>query len=192
MPADEWKEKLKSHQFGAKDFTEINAFYIENGPKKVFVISSKNKELRERLLEIINGTKDLLGKYDLHRGWFGAETLLKSVTCTAGHPLEVIGKGMNEGNTWFTFSGYMDFLAQNELVEWLGKVNLPVVADVGFGQIYGCKNYDGLQVQSMFKVDSWIKYAHEKEGYVFRLYLIPSLTPIIMTDTLQEKGTRSK
>ena len=51
---------------------------------------------------------------------------------------------------------------------WLGKVKLPVVADVGFGQIYGCRNYDGLQVQSMFTTDSWIKYAHEKEGYVFR------------------------
>jgi hypothetical protein len=75
---------------------------------------------------------------------------------------------MNEGNTWFTFSGYMDFLAQNELIGWLGKVNLPVVADVGFGQIYGCKDYDGLQVQSMFTTDSCIRYAHEKEGYVFR------------------------
>jgi hypothetical protein len=47
-------------------------------------------------------------------------------------------------------------------------VKLPVVADVGFGQIYGCKNYDGLQVQSMFTTESWIKFAHEKEGYVFR------------------------
>jgi hypothetical protein len=168
LPADEWKDKLKSHQFGAKDFTEVNAFYLENGTKKIYVIASASKELREKIMEIINGTKDLLSKYDLHRGWFGAETLLKSVTCTAGHPLEVIGKGMNEGNTWFTFSGYMDFLAQNELVEWLGKVKLPIVADVGFGQMYGLKNYDGLQVQSMFTIDSWINYAHEKEGYVFR------------------------
>jgi len=168
LPADAWKEKLKSHQFGAKDFTEVNAFYLENGPKRIYVISSVSKELRDKLLKIIADTRDLLGKYDLSRGWFGAETLLNSVTCTAGHPLEVIGKGMNEGNTWFTFSGYMDFLAQNELTEWLGKVKLPVVADVGFGQIYGCKNYDGLQVQSMFTTDSWIKYAHEKGGYVFR------------------------
>jgi len=168
LPADEWKDKLKSHQFGAKDFTELNAFFLQNGTKKIYVIASANKKYRDKLLEIINTTKELLDKYDLHRGWFGAETLLKSVTCTAGHPLEVIGKGMNEGNTWFTFSGYMDFLAQNELIDWLAKVNLPVVADVGFGQIYGLKNYDGLQVQSMFTIDSWIKYAHEKEGYVFR------------------------
>ncbi len=165
---DLWKEKLKSHQYNANDFTEVKVFFLENGNRKIFVIASKSKTLRDQVTEIINNTKTLLGKYDLRRGWFGAETLLKSVTCTAGHPLEVIGKGMNEGNSWFTFSGYMDFLMQKELDEWLAKVNYPVIADVGFGQIYGLKNYDGLQVQSMFTVDSWIKYAQEKEGYVFR------------------------
>ena len=163
-----WKDKLKSHQYGAKDFTEVNVFILENGSKKIYVISSSNKEQRDMTLALIENTKSLLAKYDLHRGWFGTGTLLKSVTCTPGHPLEVIGKGMNEGNTWFTFDGYMDYLAQNELIEWLKKVNLPVVADVGFGQIHGLKDYDGLQVQSMFTTDSWIKYAKEKEGYVFR------------------------
>ena len=165
---NEWKAKLKSHQLGALDFTEVNAFFLENGKQKIFVISSKKSELRNKVNNLINNTKDLLAKYDLKRGWFGAETLLKSVTCTPGHPLEVIGKGMNEGNSWFTFSGYMDFLTKTELDEWLAKVKLPVIADVGFGSIYGCKNHDGLQVQSMFTLDSWIKYAHEKDGYVFR------------------------
>jgi hypothetical protein len=169
LPKDDiWKEKLKSHQYNAMDFTEVKAFFLENGARKVFVIASKSKVLRNQVTAIIDNTKILLGKYDLRRGWFGAETLLKSVTCTAGHPLEVIGIGMNEGNSWFTFSGYMDFLTQKELDEWLAKVNYPVVADVGFGQIYGLKNYDGLQVQSMFTVDSWVKYAKEKEGYIFR------------------------
>lgn len=165
---DEWRAKLKSHQYGAKDFTDVNAFYLENGTRKIHVISSKNGELRNNVNQLIVNAKDLLSKYDLKRGWFGAETLLKSVTCTAGHPLEVIGKGMNEGNSWFTFSGYMDFLAKNELDEWLAKVKLPVIADVGFGQIYGCKDYNGLQVQSMFTNESWINYAKAKEGYVFR------------------------
>jgi hypothetical protein len=169
LPKDDiWKAKLKSHQYNAKDFTEVKAFFVENGAKKIFVIASKNGELRKKVLDLVVNTKDLLAKYDMNRGWFGTETLLKSVTCTPGHPLEVIGKGMNEGNTWFTFSGYMDFLAQKELIDWLAKVNLPVIADVGFGQIYGCKDYDGLQVQSMFTTDSWIKFAKEKEGYVFR------------------------
>ena len=77
---DLWKEKLKSHQFNAKDFTEVNAFFLENGSRKIFVIASKSKALRDQVTEIINNTKTLLGKYDLRRGWFGAETLLKSVT----------------------------------------------------------------------------------------------------------------
>jgi hypothetical protein len=168
LPANEWKDKLKSHQYGAKDFTEVNAFYIVNGTSTIFVISSKSKELRDKVTELINSTKTLLDKYDLHRGWFGTSTLLKSVTCTPGHPLEVIAEGMKEGNSWFTFSGYMDFLAQQELIDWMAKVDLPVVADVGFGQIYGLKDYDELQVQSMFTKESWINYAHEKGGYVFR------------------------
>ncbi len=169
VPAEDlWKEKLKSHQFNAKNFTEVKAFYLENGSKKIFVIASSSKELRDKVFGLIDNTKSLLEKYDLKRGWFGTETLLKSVTCTAGHPLEVIGKGMSEGNSWFTFSGYMDFLTQKEMDEWLAKVKNPVVADYGFGQIYGCKNYDGLQVQSMFTVDSWVKFAKEKEGYAFR------------------------
>jgi hypothetical protein len=192
LPRDEWKEKLKSHQFGAKDFTEVNAFYLGNGSKKIYVISSKSRELRSKLVEIIDNTKNLLNRYDLRRGWFGAETLLKSVTCTAGHPLEVIGKGMNEGNSWFTFSGYMDFLAQKELTDWLAKVNLPVVADVGYGQVYGCKDYDGLQVQNMFTTESWVNYAHEKEGYIFRQVYDPSADPYHYDGYLAGEGNKEQ
>jgi hypothetical protein len=75
---------------------------------------------------------------------------------------------MNEGNSWFTFSGYMDFLAQKEIREWLEKVKLPIVAEVGYGDVFGCRDYDGLQVQNMFTPESWINFAHEKNGYVFR------------------------
>ena len=85
---------------------------------------------------------------------------------------------MNEGNSWFTFSGYMDFLAQKELTDWLARVNLPVVADVGSGMdytpskyrqaIYGCNNYEGLQVQDMYTIESCLKFAHDRNGYMFR------------------------
>lgn len=170
IPADNaWREKLKSHQYGAKDFVEVRAVYLESGTKKLFVVLSKSKPFRDQLAAKIEETKTVLNQYDMHRGWFGAESLLKSVTCTAGHPLEIIGKGMNEGNTWFTLSGYMDFLTQKELVDWLAKVKLPVVADVGFGnQVYGCKDYEGLQIQQMFAKDAGIKFAKEKQGYAFR------------------------
>ena len=175
---DPWKAQLKSHQFNAADFTEVKAFYLENGTKRIFVIASGSSNLKIRVSELIADTKRILEKYDLQRGWFGAETLLKSVTCTAGHPLEVIGKGLNEGNSWFTFSGYMDFLTQKELTTWLASVNLPVVADVGSSMdytpskyrqaIYGCNNYEGLQVQDMYTIESCLKFAHERKGYMFR------------------------
>ncbi|MCK5105620.1 MAG: hypothetical protein KAR17_22505, partial [Cyclobacteriaceae bacterium] len=131
-------------------------------------VSSSDEKTREKLKKLIDNTVEVIGKYDLHKGWFGAETLLKSVTCTDGHPLDVIAKGMNEGTSWFVFNGYMDFLAKDELNNWMEQAKLPVVTDVGFWPIFGCKDYDGLQVQSMFTKESWIDYAHEKEGYVFR------------------------
>ena len=146
--------------------------------------------------------KTLLGKYDLQRGWFGAETLLKSVTCTAGHPLEVIGKGMNEGNHWFTFSGYMDFLAQKELTDWLAKVNLPVVTDVGARSglypnryrqaIYGCKNYDGLQVQNMFTIESCLKFAHDRNGYAFRSVYDPEADMYHYDGYIADEGNKEQ
>ncbi|MEE9463864.1 MAG: hypothetical protein V3V53_18650, partial [Bacteroidales bacterium] len=78
------------------------------------------------------------------------------------------GKGMNEGNTWFIFDGYMDFLAQDELNEWMNEINLPVVADVGYSRLYGCEDYEGLQVQRMYTKETWFDFARRKNGYVFR------------------------
>ncbi|MFC2125317.1 hypothetical protein ACFLU5_10930 [Bacteroidota bacterium] len=173
LPESTWNEQLGSHQFEARDFKEINAFYLENGNRKLFVISTVDEFSRDRVSDLIENTKKVLSKYDLHRGWFGARSLLKSVTCAQGHPLEIIGMGMNEGNSWFVFDGYMDFLAKDELSEWINKVNLPVVTDVGFSPIYGCKDYEGLQVQDMATIESWINYAKEKEGYVFRPVYFP-------------------
>ena len=175
---DAWREKLKSHQYNAVDLTEIQAFYLEKDSKTLFVISSKSEALRDKLVQLINDTKSVVEGYDLKRGWFGAGTMLKSVTIAAGHPLEVIGKGMNEGNSWFTFSGYMDFLAKNEIENWLAKVNLPIVTDfgspigyvknIGNQAIFGCKDWDGMAPQNMYTLDSWINFAHKKKGYTFR------------------------
>jgi hypothetical protein len=161
-------DQIQSHQLFAADFTEIKMFYLENGDRKIFVVASADSEVLKKVKALIENVAGILDQYDMHRGWFGAKTLLKSVTCTPGHPLEVIGKGMNEGNTWFVFDGYMDFLAQEELKAWLARVNLPVVADVGFSPIYGCRDYENLQVQSLFTQESWIDYARSKGGYIFR------------------------
>ena len=199
---DPWKGKLKSHQFGAKNFTEVNAYTLRKGTRKIFVISSRNTEFREFVLKLIENSKDLLARFDLHRGWFGTGSLLKSVTITPGHPLEIIGKGMNEGNTWFTFSGYMDFLAKKEIETWLAKVNLPVVTDfgssigyvknIGAQAIYGCKSYDGLQPQNMYTLDSWLNFAYKNQGYTFRSPFDPEADPYHYDGYLAGEGNKEQ
>ncbi len=165
---DSWKQLLKSYQFNDPGLIDIDAFMLENGKSKIFVIASGNRASCLKIKELMENTRNVVSSFDMHKGWFGTETLLKSVTCTPGHPLEIIGKGMNEGNTWFVFSGYMDFLMKDELADWLSRTKMPVVADVGFSPIYGLDDYDGLQVQDMQTRESWINYAHKKNGYVFR------------------------
>jgi len=164
----EWPRMLKSHHYDDAGLIRADLFLLEKGGNTLFVVSSREAGTRHELRDLIEHTGQILNKYNLHKGWFGAETLLKSVTCGKGHPIEVIGTGMNEGNSWFVFSGYMDFLAKEELEEWMDQVNLPVVTDVGFPPIFGCRDYEGLQVQSMFTRESWNDYAHRKGGYVFR------------------------
>ncbi len=165
-----WPEALKSHQYGAVGIKIIDAFYLENGDEKLFVVSSGDISTRNKFKELLDDTQEIIRKYDFYKGWFGAYTLLNSVTITAGHPLEVIGTGMNEGNSWFVFSGYMDFLLKEELSDWMKRVKLPVVTDVGYSAVYGCEDYDGFQVQQVGRRSRkvWVDYAHKKGGYVFR------------------------
>jgi hypothetical protein len=169
LPADwEWPRMLNSHQYGAAGLIRADLFMLEKNGKMLLVASSNDAGTLGRIRDLIENTARLVETYRLHKGWFGAYTLVNSVTCTKGHPIEVIGKGLNEGASWFVFDGYMDFLSENELVDWMKQVGSPVVTDVGFPPIYGCRDYEGLQVQSMFTRESWIEYAHGKGGYVFR------------------------
>jgi len=165
-----WPLELKSHQYGAAELLRADAFVLQTGDRQLFVVSSTDSATRNQFRELVNNTMEVIRKYDLHKGWFGAETLLKSVTCTKGHPLEVIGAGMNEGNSWFVFSGLMDYIAREELEQWIVQAKLPVVSDVGYGSIFGLKDWDGYQFQRVDRRDPkvWVDYAHEKGGYVFR------------------------
>ena len=165
-----WPEELKSHQYGATELKRLDAFFLQAGERKLFVVSSKDHNTRDQFSALLNNTREVVQNYDFHKGWFGAETLLKSVTCTKGHPLEVIGAGMNEGNSWFVFSGLMDYIARDELEQWIGQAKLPVVTDVGYGTIFGLKDWDGYQFQRLDRRDPkvWVDYAQEKGGYVFR------------------------
>ena len=161
-----WPNSLGSHQYQSPDLKKILA-YTDPGTQKPILVGEVEEEL-EGLRDYLIQTKELLKTYDLKKGWFGAKTLLKSVTCGQGHPLEVIGKGMNEGISWIVFDGYMDFLAQQELDQWLANIGSPLIADVGFAPLYGCRDYEGLQVQDMATKEAWHNFAREKGGYIFR------------------------
>ena len=189
---NKWPEKLKSHQYGARGLKKVNVFYLNNGDRRLFVVNSLDVKSRGKLKGLINNTREVIEKYDLHKGWFGAKTLLKSVTSMGGHPLELIGKGMNEGNSWFVFDGYMDFLAKDELNEWMEEVNLSVVTDVGFSPIYGCKDWDGFQNQSLFTKESWIDYARKKEAYIFRNVWDTDADPFHYDGYLANEGNKEQ
>lgn len=169
LPADFcWPSHLGSHQYSAEDLIRVNAFFLEHGGKKLFVVSSTDTASLRRVRELIRKTLEVVNIYDFYKGLFGAKTLEKSVTCGPGNYLDVIGKGMNEGDSWFIFDGYMDFLAKDELQAWMDAVGLPVVTDVGFRPVYGCRDWEGLQTQRMFTRESWLRFAKEKGGYIFR------------------------
>jgi hypothetical protein len=171
-----WREGLRSHQFNARDFHNVRAFELRSGERRLFAVVTDCADCRRRVQELFAGLRDTVDRFDLHRGWFGTGTLLHSVTCFPGHPLEVIGQGLGQGNDWFTFSGYMDYLMQKELPAWLAKVGLDVVTDVGTGKAthslgtvaYGLRSWDGLKIQDMPTEGEWIRFVKDRQGYIFR------------------------
>lgn len=170
-----WAEKLNSYQLDDINLEVIKAFYLTGGNSKLFVISSESKEKTQQLCSLIDRTNTFMDSYNLHKGWHGINTTLMIVTCSPGHPLELIGKGMNEGNSWFIFDGYIARYGKEKLEGWVKEVNLPVVANVGYSPIFGCSNYEDLQVQNYMASRQYlIDYAHEKGGYAFREVFDPA------------------
>ena len=169
-------EGPRSHQRNARDYYSVRAFLLESGARRLFAVVTDSPDCRRRFRELLANLRDVLGRYDIHRGWLGTGTLLHSVTCFPGHPLEVIGKGLSQGNDWFTFSGYMDYLMQGELPAWLAKVGLDVVTDVGTGKAthslgtvaYGLRSWDGLKIQDTPTEEEWIRFVKERGGLIFR------------------------
>ncbi|GHT69110.1 hypothetical protein AGMMS50239_35360 [Bacteroidia bacterium] len=163
-----FQENKTSHQTKANGYSNISAFVLKNGNRTLYAVVGTSKKQLAGFRTLLENTLRLISEYDLKRGWFGAQTLIKSVTCTPGTPIDVIGKGLNEGNSWFIFDGYMEFLAKKEIDGWVTESGLPIVADAGFPPVYNCSDYDDLQVQLMFTPQDWIEYAKRKNGYVFR------------------------
>ena len=163
---DSWRQVLKSYQFDDPGYIVTDLFVLENGTNKIFVVSSPEPALRNKAKALLENVRHVVDTYDMHKGWFSVETLRKSVTCSPGHPLELIGKGMNEGNDWFVFNGYMEFLGKEEYQEWIDRSGMPIVIDMGHSPMFGLDDYDGLQVQDMPTKQSWIDFARKKNGYI--------------------------
>ncbi len=169
------------HQARAMAYAPVRAFILRDGTRKLFVVLAEKPEARSRLASLLDEAASVVARFDLHRGWFGTGTLLHSVTCFPGHPLEVMAKGMNQGNDWFTFNGYMDYLLQPQLPAWLEKVGLDVVTDVGTGKAthslgtiaYGLRDWDGLKIQDMPTEEAWIAFVKDKGGFLFRPVFAP-------------------
>lgn len=158
---------IGSYQTRDPEFRPLDAFCLRNGNRKLFAVTGPREGL-EAFRALLERTLDIIGTYDLKRGWFGAATLVRSVTCTPGNPIDVMGLGMNEGNSWFVFSGLYEFLVGGELARWVSEAGAEVVTDLGTSPIYGCDDYEGLQVQEMRSTDDWLKFRDAKHGYLFR------------------------
>jgi len=172
---------LGSYQARAAGYRELLAFVLADGDRRLLAVVSGNAGDRRRFQDLLAGVRDVIGRWDLHRGWFGTGTLLHSVTCHPGHPLEVVGRGLSQGNDWFTFSGYMDYLMREQLPDWLEKVGLDVAVDVGTGKAnhslgtiaYGLQSYEGLKIQDMPTEEEWIRFVKDRGGYLFRPVYAP-------------------
>ncbi|MCK7540829.1 MAG: hypothetical protein MZV63_63040 [Marinilabiliales bacterium] len=171
-----------SHQARARGFREVSAFVLSNGARQLFTVVADLPEGRRRFKELLTGLRDVVDRYDFHRGWFGTGTLLHSVTCHPGHPLEVIGQGLGQGNDWFSFSGYMDFLMLKQLPEWLSKVGSGHSRSTSgrarpraaMGTVaYGLKSYDGFKIQDMPTEEEWIEFVKDRGGHIFRPVFAP-------------------
>ena len=193
-----WRDDLRSHQANARGFHDVRAFELTDGARRLLVVATDCSDCRRRLKGLLTNLREVLDHYDLHRGWFGTGTLLHSVTCHPGHPLEVIAQGLAQGNDWFTFSGYMDYLLQSQLPEWLGKVGLDVVTDVGTGKAthslgtvaYGCRDWDGLRIQDMPTEEEWLRFVKDRGGFIFRPVYDPACDKFTYDGTIAIDGTK--
>ncbi len=174
---------LGSHQSRSGDFRQLAAFALAAGDRRLFAVVSDGTGGRSRFKELLAGVRATVRRYDLHRGWFGTGTLLHSVTCHPGHPLEVIGQGLGQGNDWFTFSGYMDFLHAD---------GAPGLAGPGRPRRYRRRRRHGqghrtawapwptvcgattdLKIQDMPTEEEWIRFVKDRGGRIFRPVFAP-------------------
>ncbi len=158
---------LTSYQTKAEGFSPVDAFILSKGRKNLYVVLGGCEDLA-KLKGVIDGAKSVVADYDMKRGWFGTGTNIQSVTCQPGTPIDVMGQGMNEGNTWFVFSGGYETHSKDKIANWVAETGAPIVTDLGASPLYGCRTWDDFQSQLVGYTDSWHKLKERNGGYMFR------------------------
>lgn len=151
---------------GVKD--PLQAFVLTKGGRHIYAVVGKPEDAA-RLKELLELTQDLVDKYDMKRGWFGVHTDIRTVSCSAMTPIESMAAGMNEGNSWFVFSGEYERLVKPELERWISESGSGVEAAVGTHSLFDCRDWEGFQEQLL--KDNQYEYAKERDargGYLFR------------------------
>ncbi len=146
----------------------LDAFVLHKGGKRLYAVVGSEAGLA-RLQELISQAQGVVDEFDLKRGWFGLQNDIRTVTCSPETPIETMAAGMNEGNSWFVFSGEYERLVKDELERWISESGSGVEAAVGTHSLYDCSNWDGFQEQLL--KDNQYEYAKERDtrgGYLFR------------------------
>ena len=164
-PAGE--SSLTSYQAKAEDYAVMDAFVLKNKKKSLFAVVGTPAECR-LFKEALGYAEQVVESFDMKKGWFGTGTNIQSVTCQPGTPIDVMGAGMNEGNSWFVFSGGYETHSGSKIADWVAETGLPVVTDLGASPLFGADDWDGFQSQLMGGRDSWLKLKAEKNGYLFK------------------------
>ena len=158
---------ISGYQSKAEDYAALDAFILSKRNKTLYVVIGKDEEISQ-FHKLLDNAMQVARDYDLERGWFGTATNIQSVTCTPGTPIDVMGRGMNEGNSWFVFSGGYETHSGSKIADWVKETGLPVVTDLGASPLYGCVDWDGFQSQLMSGRDSWFRLREQKGGYLFK------------------------
>ena len=166
--APEYKYAVPAYQTHGEIKNPLEAFVFKKGGKNIYAAVGESADLAN-LKDLLAQTQALADTYDMKRGWFGVQTDIRTVSCSPITPIETLAAGMNEGNSWFVFSGEYERFIKPELERWISESGSGVEAAVGTHSIYDCRDWEGFQEQLL--KDNQFEYAKERDargGYLFR------------------------
>uniref|UniRef100_UPI003216B1A4 hypothetical protein n=1 Tax=uncultured Draconibacterium sp. TaxID=1573823 RepID=UPI003216B1A4 len=190
-PVNSWRHKMTSSQYLSSDYAPMDAFMLKHEDKTIFaVISSKNNETK-LFQNYLKNVKNIVAKYDFHKGWMGLTSGYRVIGTDFGHPLDYIGKALNEGISWVVFSGYDDFFMKEDFKSWMNEVGNPAFVEFGSSSLsyisgatcfaFGLDNYNGLQEQNI-SLPEYAKFVNDRNGYFFRKVFDPDIKGVFDFD----------